>query len=87
MDWQLEDSEVEVMTADNRRVTARPRRDADGALTLEILPRLRYRLPGARPPSLSFASGLLCAADPEDADVTVLVNLSDRIAVLRTPRD
>jgi hypothetical protein len=87
------------MSADNRPMAVLPRaqdlnsgEEEAAAVTLDLLPRVRYRVrlgsdtfdpDEAATPSICFESGVLICPEP-GAKSAVVVNLSDRIASLRS---
>jgi hypothetical protein len=74
---------VEVMSADNKLMTVRSKVSDSGEFVIELLPRMRYRLPNLPPlrDSLSlFYNGVLLVED--SPDFCVAINLSDRTARL-----
>ncbi len=92
--------EVQAMSADNRPMAVLPRPEGleePGAVALDLLPRVRYRVrlgseeqeqdpptaADAMQPSLCFESGVMIFPEPGSKSA-VVVNLSDRIASLRS---
>lgn len=83
------DVEIPAVSADNRVLFGVPRQSEESSpVELDLLPRVRYRLPrdaapSAAAPFMCFESGVLVCPD-KDGEGVVVMNLSDRVATIRS---